>query len=227
MPNKSKVETHSKKDLIDKALIRGDSYRDIAGRFGLTKTAIGRYMKDKLVPKVAKAQAARELKAGTDLLNRLESYISVTEKVLNAAEEYLQDPVDPEKLFIGPRATEIKVSYIQDDGNNPGLKRTATLQELLSRVQEKDILVDNFEMDFEDPRQTILNAANALSKQLELYRKIRGDIHNVSLDLTIQPAFRLLVNAILHATKENPEIRREIAKALKSLGIDEGLSKPI
>ena len=125
MPRKSEVSIHPDKAKIDKALIKGDSYRVIAGRYGVSMTAIGRYMKSKLIPQVSKAQATRELQGGSDLLDVLESYIKIAHKMIKAAEAYLIDPDDiqlmsslriigdPRKLihYICAKSPEIKLDY--------------------------------------------------------------------------------------------------------------------
>jgi len=220
MPRKSEVSLHPDKAKIDKALIKGQSYRTIAKQFGLSQASLQRYMTGKLIPQVSKAQATRELQGGSDLLDRLESYIRIADKMIKAAEEYLQDPDDPDKLHLGPRADEVKITYIEREGDK-SWKRKSTLQQLIKELEDKASGEDRsmhtitLETRQEDPRRTILNAANTLSKQLELFARIHGDIKNVSLNLTLQPAFNTLVQNLIDITVAHPETRREIVNAVK------------
>lgn len=214
MPRKHEVSIHPDKTKIDKALIKGDSYRIIAGRYGVSMTAIGRYMKSKLIPQTAKAQAVRELQGGSDLLDKLEKYLNIAEKMITAAEEYLQDPDDPNKLNLGPRAEEVEIDYTEIIGK-ARVKKKATLQQLLENIKVDGRIINFIRYKHEDPRRTILNAANTLTKQIEIFGRIHGDIKNVSLNLTIQPAFQMLIQNLINITAEYPEVRREIVNAIK------------
>ena len=214
MPRKSEVDIHPDKAKIDKALIKGKSYRVIASQFGLSQAAIGRYMTGKLMPKVAKAQAVRLLQSGGDLLDLLEGYIRTADKMIKAAEEYLQDPDNPDKLYLGPKAEEVEITYTETVGEKT-VKGKGSLQELIDKIEDQGIRVGFVRYKHEDPRRTILNSANTLTKQIELFGRIHGDIKNVSLNISIQPAFMEFVNAVIAATIEYPSVRREIVNAVK------------
>lgn len=67
MPRPSTIETHPQRADIESALLQGISYRDIAGRYGLSKSAVERYS-DKLTSTLAKAQEAQEVANGDRLL---------------------------------------------------------------------------------------------------------------------------------------------------------------
>ena len=218
MSRKHEVAIHPDKEKIDKALVKGDSTRLIATRFGISQAAISRYMRNKLIPRMSKAQATRELQGGSDLLDRLESYIRIAHKMIKAAEEYLQDPDDPNKLHLGPRAEEVNVTYVESF-EDVSVTRKSTLQQLIAKLEnkgeERSLRITGLTSRYEDPRRTILNAANTLSKQLELFAKIHGDIKTVSLNLTLQPAYNTFVEQVIIATDKFPEVRREIVNAVK------------
>ena len=216
MSRKHEVSIHPDKAKIDKALIKGVSYRKIAEQFGTSQAAICRYLNDKLIPQMSKAQATRELQGGSDLLDRLESYITIADKMIKAAEEYLQDPDDPNKLILTPHAGELEISYTEYKKGKQ-IKNKGTLQELIDKIENKDLQVGFVRYKHEDPRRTILNAANTLSKQLELFAKIHGDIKTVSLNLTLQPAYNTFVEQVILATDKFPEVRRHIVNAVKSI----------
>ena len=57
MPGRKwEVEKHPKKQQIIKAITRGDSFRTIGGRFGISKSAIYRYLNEKLVKQYERAR---------------------------------------------------------------------------------------------------------------------------------------------------------------------------
>ena len=59
MPRPCSVCTHPQHAEIDKALIGGESYRDVAGRFGVPKSSLGRHKSEHLHREVAATQARR------------------------------------------------------------------------------------------------------------------------------------------------------------------------
>ncbi len=83
MPGRKwEVEKHPKKQQIIKAIIRGDSVRDIGGRFGISKSAVCRYLNEKLVKQYERAKE-KGLETDSENLKR-----KVT-KLLDKAGEYL------------------------------------------------------------------------------------------------------------------------------------------
>jgi transposase len=81
--------THNKVKEIDKAIIEGTSYRDIAGRFGISKSSLERH-KDKghIAVKIQRAKEITEIKQGLTLsekLNELEKIAKDT--ILEASGE--------------------------------------------------------------------------------------------------------------------------------------------
>ncbi len=72
---------------IDKALVGGAPYRDLAERFpGVSESSISRHRKTHITPGLAKLAAAREVKRGATLLERLEDLIDKASQVMDAAE---------------------------------------------------------------------------------------------------------------------------------------------
>ncbi len=56
---------HPKRVEIDKALIDGGSYRDVARRFGVSRSAVGRHKRNgHIAEKIAKAARKKEIKEG-------------------------------------------------------------------------------------------------------------------------------------------------------------------
>jgi len=71
MPRVCTVCDHPERAAIDLALVGGEAFRDIAGRSGLAKSAIGRHRADHLPATLADAAEPDKAAAGTDLLREV------------------------------------------------------------------------------------------------------------------------------------------------------------
>jgi transposase-like protein len=65
------VCSHDEKDAIDAAVIAGASYRDVAARFGIATSSLGRHVKNHLVKTLAAARDAERVANGDDLLDQV------------------------------------------------------------------------------------------------------------------------------------------------------------
>ena len=72
MPRRCTVCTHEQKEQIDQALVAGEPLRDVAGRFGISKSSLARHKDAHLPTILAKAQAAEEVAQADDLLGQIE-----------------------------------------------------------------------------------------------------------------------------------------------------------
>ena len=82
------VCTHAERETIDHLLVSGVSYRDVAAQWpGLTPSSLSRHRRDHISPALAAMQAQREGDHTASLLERVESLISRTERLLEAAEQ--------------------------------------------------------------------------------------------------------------------------------------------
>ena len=71
MPRTCTVCTHAKRSQVEQALVSGESYRDIARRFGVSKDALARHRSEHLPRELAKATEAAEIARADTLLERL------------------------------------------------------------------------------------------------------------------------------------------------------------
>lgn len=72
---------------IDERLVRGESYRSIASRYGLVHTSVGRHARNHLSPKLQKLHAKREEGRGVSLLDRVERLVTKLEGLAEDAAE--------------------------------------------------------------------------------------------------------------------------------------------
>ena len=89
MPRECTICTHEARYDIDGILVdRSKSYRDIAGQFGVSKTAVGRHVSEGHISELlALARDAERYARADSLLDRVEALQSRTEEALAKAEE--------------------------------------------------------------------------------------------------------------------------------------------
>lgn len=76
---------HAERAAIDAALARGAGYRDIAGQFGVSKTAVARHASEHVAQAVASSKAAQREGAALDVVAQLKSINGAALAVLQAA----------------------------------------------------------------------------------------------------------------------------------------------
>jgi len=212
-----RVETHEKKSEIIKALVSGkESYQAIASRFGISKAAIGAYLRDRLYPQVAAAKTAEDKKAGKSMLDRIEKAMVYSQKMYESCNDWLIDPTNPDRYELGPRGYEINVVYRDEDGH----QQKATLQTLLDRIAgSPEVRTFDLFAKVADPRRLILDSANTLNRQLEMLAKVEGLIkENTTAAQDPQTIYMTMIQIVENATKKAPEVRDSIIKALEAAG---------
>ncbi|HEY1387189.1 MAG TPA: hypothetical protein VGF38_01495 [Ktedonobacterales bacterium] len=84
MPRTCTVCSHSQRAQIDAALVSGTPYRDIAGRFQVSKTAVERH-REHIPVAISKSQEAREEAQALDVVKQLQAINGATLAVLKEA----------------------------------------------------------------------------------------------------------------------------------------------
>ena len=87
MPRSCTVCTHKARAEIDRALVAGETFRNIAERFGTSVAALHRHKADHLPVKLAKAQEAEEVAQADDLLEQVRDLQGRALAILDKAEE--------------------------------------------------------------------------------------------------------------------------------------------
>ena len=211
MARKCEVEQHPERQRIVRALARGDSYRIIMERYGITKASLSRFMTSRLLPRAAKEKAERELRDGKGVLDEINRIMVRVNKMFDACDEYLSDPNREGKYWLGPRAEEVEIVYM-DDSENGGVMKRDKLDVILANKGKGRAVSVHYR--HADPRKLILDTAKVLTIQLELLARISGEIKDVTINIINTPVWIRLQQIILDATKDKPEVRKKIADAL-------------
>ena len=180
MARKSEITHHPHRAEIERDLINSVSYRNIAKRYGVSLAAIHRYVHGRFRDMVGEQVAKREQAHGEWIIGEVDKIMSRTNKMYDACDEFLTDPDNPEKYWLGPRAGEIEVAFWYRDDK----KRTVVKERLdvVWRRIEQDQGVVIVDMDYKrkDPRELLLRTAQTNKQLLELLARIRGDIQESS-----------------------------------------------
>ncbi len=228
MPRKFTIDQHKDKQKIIKEIVSGKkTYREISEKYGVTISSVHRYMEERLIGAAAE-NLQKERKAEGDLIiQRIDEITSRLQKLYDALDEWLQDPDDPDKYFIGPRGYEIEIVYeiekkTKGGKNKQGIKirRKESLRDALQRLENKDAQIENIKYKHADPRKLIIDNANALIKPLELIGKIKGAMPDERIDITISMVWMEIKKIIVDSTADYPEVRERIVNALKKYNID-------
>jgi hypothetical protein len=87
MPRTCTVCTHEDRAGVDSALLSGESFRNIAKRYGTSTTVLHRHKQDHLPPSLLKAQEIEEVASADNLLGELRALQRRTLGILDKAEE--------------------------------------------------------------------------------------------------------------------------------------------
>ena len=87
MPRSCTVCTHEARAEIERALVAGEAFRNIAERFGTSAAALHRHKADHLPVKLVKAREAEEVAQADDLLEQVRGLQGRALAILDKAEE--------------------------------------------------------------------------------------------------------------------------------------------
>ncbi len=87
MPRTCSICAHDQCQVIDRALLAGEPYRNIAVRFGTSVASLQRHKSDHLPKKLTQAKAAREVAEADDLLHQLKALRNKAISILQKAEQ--------------------------------------------------------------------------------------------------------------------------------------------
>lgn len=91
MPRTCSICAHPKRGAIDVAIAAGTSYRDLAGQFHVSKTAVARHASTDVPASIAKAQEAREEAQALDVVRQLKAINTAALEILAKARK-IDDP---------------------------------------------------------------------------------------------------------------------------------------
>jgi hypothetical protein len=214
------ISDHPDRDKIIRDIIKGEkSTRDIAGAYGLSHASVVRYVRGRLMDQAAAAAEAQDIREGKAVLDRINDLILRMEKLYDACDAYLQDPANPEKYDLFPRAWEFDVIYrkeVYKGDKVTWVTRKESLQSIIESIKAEGYKQPELYMKSEDPRKLIIQTAAAIGKQLETIAKIQGDIKDtITNNYTLNQYWVDFKAIILKAAEGYPEVLERIQKAIE------------
>jgi hypothetical protein len=228
VPRPCRIDTHPERDSILDSIARGETLQAIATRYGLTKSAVQRYVagapRGPIMPyarpvvpdAVAEARIAAGVTADQSIKGQIHYVLEKMRKLYDACDEYLSDPNRPGHYDLMPRAWEYEVVYRENEPDTDRMvTKKATLQWLLEKVDAQGYQPWEVKMKSEDPRRLILGTAGAIAKHLELLGKLEGSIQEkVEVNLTLNQTWLDIKALIIRATDDAPEVQAKILSEL-------------
>lgn len=215
------IDEHPKREQIIADLVKSEStLSGIARKYKIPREPVARYFATRLLPEAAIAHEKRIDKEGGAVIERIETSMARLQKMYDACDEYLSDPNNPEKYYLGPQSSDVDVVYETEEETSNGYLRTvkhrANLQDLLDKAMGKtEGEVVEIHMKQEDPRRLILKTAEVTSRHLELLAKIEGLVkENITNNITVNQNYLELKAIVLKVAEHHPELKVALAEAL-------------
>jgi hypothetical protein len=179
MRENCKVCRHPKRAQIDAKIANGDSISSLSKLYGISRTTLSKHRDECLVSLLAEDKETKDAIIGDSLINKVEKQIDLVQKMITACDEWLTDPDDPNKYYLGPRGDEVDVVYyeIDPETNRVGKQpRKSTLQEMMEAVEGAGYIIKGVSFNHADPRDLLLKAITKLEGTVKM-------IHSASQNL--------------------------------------------
>ena len=186
----------------------------------MSKSAAVRHYDDHLPATLAEARRAEDRAAPIDVMAEPRRCFERVNLLFDACDRWLRDAEDPARYDLGPRATELLVTYEQAEaGSDKVSRRRAPLSALLARVDGlPGVGVALVESRHADPRELVLKTADRLRAQSELLAKVLGDLdERPQINVLLAPEWLRLRAALLDAFADYPDARAAVAARLATL----------
>ena len=242
-----KVCNHKKVALIDQLLRAGESMVSLSKKYGISRGTLGKH-KSEHIGKVLSIEGKKGLISADELLLQTTENMQFVRKMMYACDEWLKDPDDHDKYFLGARGTEVDITYLEknDEGRYNQVPRKATLQELLDSIaNDGHYMVMKLESSHSDPRELLLKAVTKLERTVEMILKLNQEqkentFKNKAMDkldgdkvtgISFEEEIKMIILIILYANidffvwayihmKKEPENRKKYMKEMITLTKD-------
>jgi hypothetical protein len=156
--------------------------------------------------------------SASQTLSQIDRCLERVNLLFDACDRWLRDPDDPTRYEIGPRAENLKVTYVIRGEDGKVLRKKAPLSELLARVAGVAPEVRLAETKHSDPRELVLHASKRLEGLSELLARVRGELPEPTFAILLSPAWLELRAKILQALAPYPDARQAVAAAVDCAG---------
>ena len=218
-----KVCRHPDSELINSALVGGMPGAKVAARFtGLSSAGVHRHAVKHVPGLAAGALAKSEDNRGARIVEEVEIVLKRIRKMSDACDEYLQDPENPEKYYLGPRADEVDVVYETWEAftslkGETSAKRTRTIKPLSEWLDELAGLGGNsieVRQRYADPRRLLLDAAAGLHSYIDVVSRISDQMREAVADAAASREWAQVRAIIMRVLDDYPDAKEALMKEL-------------
>ena len=118
MPQTCKICRHEKRQEIDQALLEGTPFRDIAGRFGTSKSALLRHKQTDIPTTLVKAKQAEEILDADSLFERLRELSNEARGILEEARASKDHAIALNAIGRAEKLLELEVKLLGELNNS-------------------------------------------------------------------------------------------------------------
>jgi hypothetical protein len=218
MPQTCSICGHPERTAIELAIANRQPLRAIARQYSVSKDAVARHRDGCGAQPVIEARQEADVARQLTVKEELRGIMARVEKLYQACDDWLQDPEQPGRYELGPRAREIKVTYTEwvpaGDGVRP-VVRSALLSVLLAKIEGTGRDVERVEMRQADPRMLLLKTCEQLTAQLQLLAKLTGELdERPQVNILVHPDWLALRDRILGALQPHPDALEGVIHAI-------------
>ena len=217
----SSIDEHPSKEQIVKDILAQKSYGEIKKKYNLNSVQVLKtFVSNRLVYPAAQAsekvkQDSREIIMGR--LDEIQGYLS---KLIKACDEWLADPDDKDRYYLGDRADELTVVWLEERAKGKLVKKRDSLQHLLDIAldTERGKALQYVQTGRTDTRKLLLEALRVAQQQVELIAKITGEMHEITMSVDVYGVVLPHIIAVINsATEGRPDIQRRIYEGLAEI----------
>ena len=213
VPRKCTVCQHDNCLDIEKMFTAGKhSMKEIARLYGVGYESLRRHLRNHLAARMIKMAEKKELAGVGEIIQPLIIRKQQVEMMLDACHEYLIDPENPNRYYLGPRSEDVDVVYLDNLDGKPVIKR-ATLSELLEKTG-RTIISTRYR--HADPRKLILEAVKALDGVLMTVSVIAGYVKPADKITNVQVNIMAMLPNVMEALDKYPEAKQAVLKKLEA-----------
>ena len=217
----SSLDEHPQKDKIIQDIIAQKSYGDIKKTYGIDSVkTIKTFISNRILYPAAQANIEAKQDSREIIMAKMDEIQGYLSKLINACDEWLTDPNDKDKYFLGDRADELSVVWLEEQGNGKIAKKRDSLQHLLDIAldTERGKALQYVQTGRTDTRKLMLESLRVAQQQVELIAKITGEMHEISMAVDVYGVVLPHVIAVINkATDGRPDIQRQIYEGLAEI----------
>lgn len=221
------IDMHPQRDEIIQDILEGKSRASIRKKYGLSNdSVIKNFLEKRLMVPLAEKKLEKRDESAAVLQEKLDMIQSYLDKLIASCDEFLTDPRNPGKYYMGDRADELIVVYEReeelDDGKVIRKRYSDDLQTLLNRALRNDEIALQVKSTRMDIRKLLLDTLSVSQKQIEMIGRITGQMQDILVHADINGIVVPRVHdLIVEAEDKDPGVKDRMIESLIAI-IDEG-----